>query len=62
MNAGAVILTDCVFWFIIVPILAIKDYDLNIVSTLFPTRYMYIYIYCLKTLFSVAVENKYAFH
>ncbi|KAF3437013.1 hypothetical protein FNV43_RR19766 [Rhamnella rubrinervis] len=29
MNAGAVILTDCVFWFIIVPFLTIKDYDLN---------------------------------
>nr|XP_027122400.1 uncharacterized protein LOC113739392 isoform X1 [Coffea arabica] len=29
MNAGAVLLTDCVFWFIIVPFLAIKDYRLN---------------------------------
>ncbi|PSS07774.1 Transcription initiation factor TFIID subunit like [Actinidia chinensis var. chinensis] len=29
MNAGAVMLTDCVFWFIIVPFLEIKDYDLN---------------------------------
>ncbi|KAL2492656.1 hypothetical protein Adt_28284 [Abeliophyllum distichum] len=29
MNAGAVILTDTVFWFIIVPFLAIKDYNLN---------------------------------
>ncbi|GAB4845713.1 hypothetical protein Ancab_039116 [Ancistrocladus abbreviatus] len=29
MNAGAVILTDCVFWFIIVPFLTIKDYSLN---------------------------------
>ncbi|PON59659.1 UDP-N-acetylglucosamine-N-acetylmuramyl-pyrophosphoryl-undecaprenol N-acetylglucosamine protein [Trema orientale] len=29
MNAGAVILTDCVFWFIIVPFLTIKDYNLN---------------------------------
>ncbi|KAK6920693.1 hypothetical protein RJ641_014371 [Dillenia turbinata] len=29
MNAGAVILTDCVFWFVIVPFLAIKDYNLN---------------------------------
>nr|CAD1838359.1 unnamed protein product [Ananas comosus var. bracteatus] len=28
-NAGAVMLTDCVFWFIIFPFLAIKDYDLN---------------------------------
>ncbi|KAF5956904.1 hypothetical protein HYC85_004129 [Camellia sinensis] len=32
MNAGVVMLTDCVFWFIIVPFLAIKDYDLNFVS------------------------------
>ncbi|KAL7233325.1 hypothetical protein ACSBR1_017037 [Camellia fascicularis] len=31
MNAGAVMLTDCVFWFIIVPFLAIKDYNLNFV-------------------------------
>ncbi|CAA6661218.1 unnamed protein product [Spirodela intermedia] len=29
MNAGAVMLTDCVFWLIIVPFLAIKDYSLN---------------------------------
>ncbi|WOG99485.1 hypothetical protein DCAR_0518837 [Daucus carota subsp. sativus] len=29
MNAGAVVLTDCVFWFIIVPFLTRKDYDLN---------------------------------
>ncbi|XP_034673494.1 uncharacterized protein LOC117904832 isoform X1 [Vitis riparia] len=29
MNAGAVMLTDCVFWFIIVPFLTIKDYNLN---------------------------------
>ncbi|CAL5428801.1 unnamed protein product [Camellia sinensis] len=29
INAGAVMLTDCVFWFIIVLFLAIKDYDLN---------------------------------
>ncbi|KAL3835210.1 hypothetical protein ACJIZ3_009946 [Penstemon smallii] len=29
MNAGAVVLTDTVFWFIIVPFLAIKDYNLN---------------------------------
>ncbi|PIN20260.1 hypothetical protein CDL12_07052 [Handroanthus impetiginosus] len=29
MNAGAVMLTDTVFWFIIVPFLAIKDYNLN---------------------------------
>lgn len=32
MNAGAVVLTDCVFWFIIVPFLTRKDYDLNFVS------------------------------
>jgi hypothetical protein len=33
MNAGAVLLTDCVFWFIIVPFLEIHDYSLNVVST-----------------------------
>ncbi|KAL8140799.1 hypothetical protein V2J09_006820 [Rumex salicifolius] len=32
MNAGAVMLTDCVFWFIIVPFLATKNYDINFVS------------------------------
>lgn len=32
MNAGAVMLTDCVFWFILVPFLATKDYHLNAVS------------------------------
>lgn len=29
MIAGAVMLTDCVFWFIIVPFLALRDYNLN---------------------------------
>ncbi|KAJ0680551.1 hypothetical protein HanPI659440_Chr16g0625421 [Helianthus annuus] len=29
MQAGAVVLTDLVFWFIIVPFLAIKDYNMN---------------------------------
>ncbi|XP_057479279.1 uncharacterized protein LOC130766658 isoform X2 [Actinidia eriantha] len=29
VNAGSVMLTDCVFWFIIVPFLEIKDYELN---------------------------------
>ncbi|KAI3464107.1 hypothetical protein Pfo_020770 [Paulownia fortunei] len=29
MNAGAVMLTDSVFWFIIVPFLAIKDYNFS---------------------------------
>ncbi|XP_074353179.1 uncharacterized protein LOC141692303 isoform X2 [Apium graveolens] len=29
MSAGAVMLTDTIFWFIIVPLLAIKDYKLN---------------------------------
>ncbi|KAJ0048083.1 hypothetical protein Pint_15462 [Pistacia integerrima] len=32
MSAGAVLLTDCVFWFIIVPFLEINNYGLNIVS------------------------------
>ncbi|KAK7265676.1 hypothetical protein RJT34_33299 [Clitoria ternatea] len=30
MNAGAVMLTDCVFWFIIVPFLTIKDHNINL--------------------------------
>ncbi|CAN1774683.1 hypothetical protein LINPERHAP1_LOCUS13054 [Linum perenne] len=34
INAGAVMLTDCVFWFIIVPFLAIKDFHLSAVSFL----------------------------
>ncbi|WOH10554.1 hypothetical protein DCAR_0730023 [Daucus carota subsp. sativus] len=29
MSAGAVMLTDTIFWFIIVPLLAIKDYELS---------------------------------
>ncbi|XP_010248522.1 PREDICTED: uncharacterized protein LOC104591416 isoform X2 [Nelumbo nucifera] len=29
MSAGAVMLTDCVFWLIIVPFLTMKDYSLN---------------------------------
>ncbi|GJR12910.1 hypothetical protein Tco_0795562 [Tanacetum coccineum] len=29
MQAGAVVLTDCVFWFILFPFLAIKDYNIN---------------------------------
>uniref|UniRef100_A0A453N534 Uncharacterized protein n=1 Tax=Aegilops tauschii subsp. strangulata TaxID=200361 RepID=A0A453N534_AEGTS len=28
-NAGAVMLTDCVFWFIIFPFLTVKDYSMN---------------------------------
>lgn len=32
MNAGAVLLTDCVFWFFIVPFLAMKDYNLSILK------------------------------
>ncbi|XVE57160.1 hypothetical protein DITRI_Ditri04bG0069600 [Diplodiscus trichospermus] len=32
MNAGAVLLTDCVFWFIIVPFLEIKDYNLSVLA------------------------------
>ncbi|KAJ8771791.1 hypothetical protein K2173_026968 [Erythroxylum novogranatense] len=30
INAGTVMLTDCVFWFILLPFLAIKDYHLNV--------------------------------
>ncbi|PIA29205.1 hypothetical protein AQUCO_06100010v1 [Aquilegia coerulea] len=32
MNAGAVILTDCVFWFIIYPFLSTNDHSLSVVS------------------------------
>ncbi|KAE9604405.1 hypothetical protein Lal_00035463 [Lupinus albus] len=37
MNAGAVMLTDCVFWFIMVPFLTIKDYNLNFLAVLMHT-------------------------
>lgn len=33
MNAGAVMLTDCIYWLIIYPFLTIKDYNLSFVST-----------------------------
>lgn len=33
MNAGAVMLTDCVYWIVIFPFLTIKDYNLNFVSS-----------------------------
>ncbi|XP_020960626.1 uncharacterized protein LOC107605106 isoform X3 [Arachis ipaensis] len=32
MNAGAVMLTDCVYWFIIFPFLTLKDYDWNFMT------------------------------
>ncbi|KAF3444633.1 hypothetical protein FNV43_RR14326 [Rhamnella rubrinervis] len=32
MNAGAVVLTDCVYWSVIFPFLTIKDYDLNFMT------------------------------
>ncbi|KAK7273533.1 hypothetical protein RIF29_14588 [Crotalaria pallida] len=32
MNAGSVMLTDCVYWFIIFPFLTLKDYDLNFMT------------------------------
>jgi hypothetical protein len=32
MCAGAVVLTDCVFWFIIYPFLSAKDFSLDFVS------------------------------
>ncbi|PRQ53984.1 hypothetical protein RchiOBHm_Chr2g0172561 [Rosa chinensis] len=31
-NAGAVMLTDCVYWFIIFPFLTIKDYNLSLLT------------------------------
>jgi hypothetical protein len=33
MNAGAVILTDGVYWLIIFPFLTLNDYNLNLVSS-----------------------------
>lgn len=33
MNAGAVMLTDCIYWIVIFPFLTIKDYNLNFVSS-----------------------------
>ncbi|KAJ1687423.1 hypothetical protein LUZ63_018813 [Rhynchospora breviuscula] len=35
-NAGAVMITDCVFWFVIFPFRAMKDYDFNLVSVKIP--------------------------
>lgn len=32
MNAGAVMLTDCIYWLIIFPFLTLRDYDFNFVS------------------------------
>lgn len=32
VSAGAVALTDCVFWLILYPFLTAKDYSLNFVS------------------------------
>ncbi|KAK7395653.1 hypothetical protein VNO78_16218 [Psophocarpus tetragonolobus] len=32
MNAGAVMLTDCVYWFIIFPFLTLRDYDFNFMT------------------------------
>ncbi|KAJ7974599.1 UDP-N-acetylglucosamine-N-acetylmuramyl-pyrophosphoryl-undecaprenol N-acetylglucosamine protein [Quillaja saponaria] len=32
INAGAVVLTDSVYWFIVFPFLTIKDYDLNFMT------------------------------
>ncbi|XP_047318800.1 uncharacterized protein LOC124922119 [Impatiens glandulifera] len=34
MSAGAVMLTDCVYWFIIFPFLTLKDYDMNVLTVL----------------------------
>ena len=33
INAGAVMLTDCIYWFIIFPFLTIKDYNMSFVSS-----------------------------
>lgn len=42
--AGAVVLTDCVYWLIIFPFLTIKDYNLNFVSS----RYFVLRSVCLS--------------
>ncbi|XP_057983891.1 uncharacterized protein LOC131168464 isoform X2 [Malania oleifera] len=34
MSAGAVMLTDCIYWFIIFPFLTIKDYNLNFLTVI----------------------------
>lgn len=48
INAGAVVLTDCTYWFVIFPFLTIKDYNLSFVSTvaLIKTSSLY-YVVCL---------------
>ncbi|CAL5393785.1 unnamed protein product [Camellia sinensis] len=42
---SVVVLTDCVFWFIIVPFLAIKDYDLNFRFPWFRIAYFVLWPY-----------------
>ncbi|XP_052190590.1 uncharacterized protein LOC127800173 isoform X2 [Diospyros lotus] len=37
MSAGAVVLTDCIYWFIIFPFLTIKDYDMNYLTVIMHT-------------------------
>lgn len=68
MNAGAVTLTDCVFWFILVPYLTIKGYKLNFVSRLhYLSQVLHITVGNLSLLISkcyviyLAVDYKYAF-
>lgn len=34
INAGAVVLTDCTYWFVIFPFLTIKDYNLSFVCSI----------------------------
>jgi len=41
ISAGAVVLTDCVYWLIIFPFLTLRDYDLNFVSSNF--KYFHTY-------------------
>lgn len=46
MSAGAVVLTDSVYWFVIFPFLTIKDYNLTFVSTVYPLFALYfVYIF-----------------
>lgn len=71
MNAGAVLLTDCVFWFIIVPFLEINNYSLNVVSIYLFTVFFYFLSSSSQTfsssnskqfvwLFGITVSNKHA--
>lgn len=52
MNAGAVMLTDSVYWFFIFPFLTTKDYNLNFVSTIYNLLALYFVYMAFCQLFS----------